>query len=190
MRYFIIGYSFLVILAVFGCKESSTISGTTEPQELIVNGSFEQNGNPSLDGWSQSLPDTTFAQYSIDAAPDGGLYSISLVNGWGPLPKLQAYVFAPLGTYSYRLSVWSKCLAPVGYSLGSIGGIEILHLNNGIIIHSKKLSFSDSLWTEYMLIDTINSSLGDKLIVSLSTGQMQWHYGRTLFDNVSFLKLN
>lgn len=188
MRYFLILFSIIVILGVFSCKESSPISGTTEHEELIVNGSFEQGGNPSLDGWHQSYSDPNFVLFSTDAAPNGGLYSVSLLNDWGA-PELQSFVAAPKGTYRYHLSAWSKCLPPVGY-VGAMGAIRIDHQTTDSLIYRKWLFFSDSLWIQYTLLDTINCDQGDTLIISISPGRGQFNYGRTLFDKVSFLKLD
>ena len=188
MRLSIFISSLVLIYLASGCKDSTTISGTTENNELIVNGSFEHNGNPSLDGWNQSYADTNSVQFSTDVPLNGGRYSVSLLNNWGA-PELRSFVAAPKGTYRYHLSVWSKCLPPIGWG-GSMGAIRIDHQTMDSLIHRKWMSFSDSLWTKYTLLDTITCNQGDTLIISISPGIGQFNWGRTLFDEVSFLKLD
>lgn len=188
MRFSIFVFLLVVMVLTFSCKDSTTISGTTENNELIVNGSFEQGGQPSLDGWHQSHGDTNFVQFSTDAAPEGGLYSVSLLNGWGE-PELQSFVAAPEGIHRFQLSVWSRCPPPVGY-FGSMGGVQIRRQTADSLINRKWLSFNDSLWTRYTLLDTISCNQGDTLIISISPGIGQFNWGRTLFDNVSFQKLD
>jgi hypothetical protein len=188
MRFSIFLSTFILTLLSFSCKDSTTMSGTTEDHELIANGSFEHHGNPSLDGWHQSYSDTNFVLFSTDTPLNGGHYSVSLLNNWGT-PELQSFVAAPKGIYRYHLSVWSKSLPPVGW-VGAMGVIRIDHQTTDSLIHWKLLFFSDSLWTQYTLLDTINCDQGDTLIISISPGSGQWNWGRTLFDNVSFLKLD
>jgi hypothetical protein len=190
MRFSIFLSSFILMLVILNCKDSTTISGAPEDQELIVNGSFEQEGNPSLVGWKLFYTDTITVKFSQDAAPNSGLYSISLLNEWGPVPELQASVGAAKGTHRYRLSVWSKSPDFIGYPLGAVGVARLYHQTADTVIFRKLLSFSDSLWTEHILLDTVSCSLGDMLIVSLSAGQGQWNWGRVLLDNVSLLKLD
>jgi hypothetical protein len=189
MNSYIAVYALIAISAISGCKDSTTVIGPIGQQNLIVNGSFEQSGNPSIDGWRQSYPDTSFVQFSTDAPPNGGSYSASLRNGWGPLPILQAFVPAEVGVHRYTLSVWSKALPPVG-PFTARGGLAISHKTIDTLLYRKRTNFADSVWTEHVLLDTLSAQQGDTLVISLSTGQGQWSAGRTLFDLVTFSRLD
>lgn len=179
-----------MLSGVSGCNESSsTASGPGSQEELILNGSFEQGGAPSLTGWKQSYPDTAFAHFSTDVPAGGGSYSLSLLNTWGPLPDLQATVPAAPGLHHFRLTFYSKETPAIARQFAS-GIVSIAHKTVDSLVYRKWIGVSDSDWTGYTLLDTILAAQGDSIIVSLAGGQTQWSFGQTLFDLVSFLKLD
>ena len=192
MKYFTTVILVAATLTTLGCKKSSSVTGPGGQQgqlDLIGNSSCEQGGVPSIAGWRQSYPDTGFIHFSSDVPVNGGQYSVSLKNGWGPLPSLQAIVPAPSGTHQYRISLWSKTL-PLGPLVYASGGVSIRQKAPDTLIFHKWLTFSDTVWTEHMLLDTIVTKQDDSLVVSISGGQSQWSSGQTLFDLVRFIKLD
>lgn len=191
MKYFTTVILVAATLTTCGCKKSSSVTGPGGQQgqeDLIGNTSFEQGGVPSITGWRQSFSDTGFIHFSGDVPASGGDYSVSLENGWGLLPSLQAIVPTPSGTHQYRITLWSKALA--GPPMSASGSVSIRQKSTDTLIFRKWLAFSDTVWTEHTLLDTIATKAGDSLVVSLSGGQSQWSFGRTLFDLVRFIKLD
>jgi hypothetical protein len=188
MNYYLAVYAPIAILAISGCKNSTIVIGPSGQQNLIVNGSFEQSGNPSIDGWRQSYSDTSFLQFSTDVPPNGGSYSVSLRNDFGG-PYLQAFVPVEEGVHSYRLSAWSKAIPPSGL-FSATGGLTIFYKTIDTLIYRKWAFFADPVWTEHVLLDTLSAQQGDTLVISLVTGGGQWSYGQTLFDLVGFSRLD
>ena len=50
---------------------------------LLLNGSFEENGMPSLRAWSLYWSDTNTVSFSSDVPPNGGRYSVRMNNHFG-----------------------------------------------------------------------------------------------------------
>jgi|GEM_PF-681538 len=188
-------FSYVIISGVclffLGCSKSEIITpASTGGGNLLANPSFENSEIPSLMGWYQSYTDTSILHFSSDVPPGGGKYSVSITNGWGPLPPLMTTVIPPSGTHRYQLSVWSKILPQDFPRFSTTGGMDIIHKTKDSLIYRKRDTFSDSVWAQHFLTDTITSAAGDTLFISLFAGQTQWSSGRTLFDLVAFKELN
>ncbi|MCK5346982.1 MAG: hypothetical protein KAR20_26415, partial [Candidatus Heimdallarchaeota archaeon] len=70
--FLLIIFSSLILL--WNCDDCSTCTDPPgEEDKILVNTSFEKNGNPSADGWSITLGD-----FSTDTPPGGGNYSVAL----------------------------------------------------------------------------------------------------------------
>lgn len=98
---------FLFILFLgFNCKDM-----TTEPVDvnLLINSTFELNGDSSLYGWIVSYP--SVVQFSNDVPQYGSGHSI-VFRSSGKSPPLSNSIFAiipaPAGTHGYRLSIFGK----------------------------------------------------------------------------------
>jgi hypothetical protein len=174
----------LGLITIAGCRDNP--SSPTSSDNLIINPSFEQNGNPSLTGWTYTFYDTS-SRFSSDVPVNGGLYSVSLTNLWGPPSPLQQAFPLSQGVYRYRLSAWSKAVPK--NALQASGWMNIIHKTPDTLLVRKLISFGDSVWTEHSMLDTISAKEGDSIIVSLYAGHSQWSDGTTLFDLVEFIKL-
>lgn len=166
----------LVIIIITGCKNSSTVTPPAGDNNLIPNPSFEINGSPSLQGWGWSFKtDTSAYNFSGDVPPNGGKYSVVLIPNWGPAITLSSTVSATTGTHIYEFSVWAK-------RIGVSGGMVFSWKKQDSLIRKKSLTLFDTVWTNYKLIDTLNSTAGDSIVVSINGGFSQLQTGQTFFD--------
>ena len=187
-------FSLLIILFLsllqLGCKGSINSTGySQEDYNLISNGSFEINAEPSLEGWYPINSDTSYINYSMDVPPGGGKYSVKLMNAWVIAGAITAYTIPSIGTHQYRFSVWAKVLKGSPYSIYG-GEILILTKSKGTINFEKLYQFSDTSWTYGEIIDTLNSTKVDTVLIKLQGDITQFSSGYTLFDLCRFEKID
>ncbi len=160
-------FTFFVIVS--GCKKE-TITGPTEPQDLISNVSFELNGNPSIDGWIYWSNVDSMVQFSNDVPNGGGNWSVHLRVGDRVVKFLQTKIAAPTGRNRFRISVWAR------RGLMEAGGspsVAVLSLNDTT---RKILNVQDTTWGYYEAFDTIDTVIGDSLTVRLGDGYLSETY--------------
>ena len=164
------------MLHLFGCKKNDSpveINNTN----LIMNSSFELNGQPSLKYWY--VQDSSKISFSNDVPVGGGKWSIYIHTEWyGPLPKSPSY-FVPLspGKHIVKFSLYGKSKSVAG------SAFLILHKGDERKISAQNL-ITDSSWTRYSTIDTLNINEGDSLFVLLYGGGTEVIDGITYFDLV------
>ena len=166
--------SILMILFISSCSEEE--SPVTPPAgNILINSSFEKNGQPSSDGWT--IP--AGSKYSSDVPPNGGKYSLLLEPNWGP--EIYAEIKVPvLDQYnSYRLSFWSKSS---GVTSGIYGKAVLSLVRNGSEVKSISKTLDNIVWSSNILADTFSVASGDSFLVKFSAGQSQLFPGETNFD--------
>ncbi len=181
-------YSFLIFLFVLlfnllSChKNNSPLENDNEKLppsgvNLILNPSFEFNGEQSLKYWH--VEDWPEIYFSNDTPPGGGNWSIFLHAQWaGPLPTSPSY-YVPLspGRHIVKFSFYGKSK--------TIPGAAYLILKTGKTREEITLNMvTDSIWTEYTSIDTLDIQEGDSLFVLLHGGNTEVADGITYFDLV------
>lgn len=164
----------MLVCGQYGCKEES-VTAPIQQQNLITNSSFENNGNPSIDGWLFWSNISSNFDFSNDVPPSAGNWSVVLSVGDFVGKRLQTKLAAPAGQHIFKLSVWSK--SKWSNPRGNPGFI-MLALNGAI---RKSIVLADSVWKYYEVSDTITSIVGDSLTVTLNAGDA---YGiqQTFFD--------
>ncbi|MDI6802828.1 MAG: hypothetical protein QME58_03145 [Bacteroidota bacterium] len=174
----------LILIVVLSCKNM-----TTEPTEvnLLINSTFELNGDSSLYGWIVSYP--SVVQFSNDVPSYGSGRSI-IFQSWGKSPPLSNSIFAmipaPAGTHIYRLSIFGK-------KSGVVGGWVYIGRNlrsAATAEHYSSISVVDSVWTFYSKIDTLTTDVRDTLFVVITGGSSCTEWGSTHFNTCKFEKLN
>lgn len=152
----------------------------TEGNGNLMNGSFEQNGAFSLDGWT-----TTTGTESTDAPDNGGNFSLKLTPASLPDEGYAEYVIEGIeGAVNITLSV----------SIKSFGGwpgnltLKKVDENNAVSILGVAAS-SDSNWVQKTISTSTTLNTGDVLIVKLSAGttEIVTDGQYDLFDQVIFL---
>jgi hypothetical protein len=107
-----------MLLALFvGCSEMTTGPDQESDGNLLLNGSFEFDGEPTLEGWRAA--DDSLVRLTEEAAPGGGSWSLQLEADWAPT---SGFVTALVPGIHYgdvvRLSLYVR-------SVGYLGGGEI-----------------------------------------------------------------
>ncbi len=187
---FITTVTLLVCIIFNGCRKSSdTISGPPSSTNLIMNSSFENNGNPSLEEWKSYVDDTSAINFSNSLPPDGGNFSVRLLNDWTSMAEIFYKVVPQSGTHAYRLSVWGRTIKPDSF-LSASGNLSITLKTGDTQTQRKSLWFQDTVWTMYSLLDTVTTVSTDTIIIDLRAGMGQFSWGYTLFDLCKFEKLD
>ncbi|MBK6369672.1 MAG: T9SS type A sorting domain-containing protein [Flavobacteriales bacterium] len=133
----------------------------------IVNGSFEMNGNPSLEGWEWTCGDPDLVP---DAAPNAGSWSATKQPGHakGCFPS---YLFQRLPDVEHGdrlvLSGWVKC---PDFGICQGGFIGLGRVNAGAFELEETVSAQDLDWTYISISDTVEIGPGDTAIVVLNSG--------------------
>jgi len=176
-----------VLLALEGCNKSEeTVVNPPSDSNLIVNGSFEAHGVPSLEGWTRAADDTSFINFSTDVPAGGGSFSVRLKNEWTFPGTISYNVVTRAGTHRYRLSAWAKAIR-LGLFAG--GEMAILVKTPEGLAFRKQLHFSDSNWISGSLLDTMTTVSPDTVVIMLRGNIDQWSYGYVLFDLCRFERL-
>jgi hypothetical protein len=163
-------------------KSRDRISGPTGDENLLINSSFEINGEPSLHGWVVSQP--AAVHFSENTPPMGGSWSVAMGPGWIPMVYfISETIAAPEGTHRYTLSFWAK-KRDVG------GWAEFILKQPDSSIVCKTMLVPDSTWTFYSLLDTVSANDGDSLTIKLTGGWSELAGGETFYDLVRLEKLH
>ena len=172
---------FLSVSFIACSKKNDSITNTPDNSSVLINSSFEVNGNPSLQGWNGQ--DTSYVKFSSDVPGGGGSFSILLDAVWAPPVFVKTIVAVPQGIHVYKLSVWSK-------ARGIGGWIDFILQRPDSNILRKQVRIVDSTWTLYSVTDTMNCSVQDSIVVKLSGGFLQLLAGRTFYDLCKLEKLD
>jgi len=182
MNAFIIrGLLVLLLLSLsVGCSEKTTGPSSESEDNLLPNGSFELNGQPSLEGWH--VANESLASLTEEAAPGGGNWSLKLEADWAPTTGfVTAFVPGIHDGDILRLSAYVR-------SVGDSGGGEIALLV-GNEPH-RSVSTSSMEWTFLSFEDTLTVSEGDSVWVLLSSFHTEITARVGLFDLVSLQKVS
>ena len=100
----------VLALAQLSCTKSVVRPIPPPAEELILDGSFERNGEPTLKGWRITNPSVT--TLVRDPAPGGGDWSLALEADWAPTT---GYITRPiLGVHDgdvLRLSAFVRAVS-------------------------------------------------------------------------------
>lgn len=141
----IVPFLLLFSFSFYGCsRDSQSLTGPIEDNNLIANSSFEINDVPSYQGWQFWSNVQSSPTFSDDVPPSGGNWSIVLSVGDRIGANLQTKVAAPVGGNRYRFSVWAK-------SKGDYGFAQLI-FNKAI---RRTISIQDSVWTYYIVTDSL-----------------------------------
>jgi len=167
------------------CKKDPIVSQT---QNLIKNPSFEINGQPTAENWffvAGGIEGDTSTSLSQDTPPRGGNWSLPLFPVWTEEGYAKTYITGLEGTNIYNLSVWMKS------NNGWPGSISIGVLSQNQLTQAKSVSDTITNWNEYILIDTLTTTINDTIVVKLSAGIAPFssESDKVLFDLVELKKL-
>lgn len=151
----------------------------------IINGSFENNGTPSLEKWKIQYKGESFQ----DAPPTGGSWCLKLEAGnyQGFFPNLAYQVIPEIQNGGFlAASAWAK--QQLGTTQASIY-FGVFH-TDGSLTKLSEATTSSNGWTNLATRDTIYLSAGDSLAIVLDGGitsgpATNWVY----FDEIDVQKI-
>ncbi|RLC51598.1 MAG: hypothetical protein DRI23_04660 [Candidatus Cloacimonadota bacterium] len=174
-----INKKFLIIILsslflLWNCDECSTCTNPPDEEDkILVNTSFEKNGNPSADGWNISPP--PLGNFASDAPSGGGTYSVALEAN-NPFGGEAAITVKSLTDFDiYKLSFYAKFEKI--YSTASL-----FLIRNGRVSKENTVFVTDTIWTLYSITDTFQTSAGDSIRILFRGGTTAVIAGKTLFD--------
>ena len=142
---------------------------TSAASAQITNGSFEANGNFTLQGWEWTCGEP---QPVMDAPNGGGVWCASVQpgNAKGCYPS---YLYQRLPNAQngdiHTLSGWVRCADDdVNICLGAY--LSFGSVNNGVFHLEETTGTSETVWNFVSLEDTIEVGSGDTALVILNSG--------------------
>lgn len=163
-------------------------------QNLILNSSFEQNGEPVCDGWYAGCcvplgnPCDTFPTYGAtmiytDIADSiRGNWGVELYGNFPTPGFIVTYIPAKEGTNIYQLKFWMNSINFAGG-----GGINLKRNQSSEI---KWVEDWGQPWTQYSLLDTITCGPNDTLYVILSASLGDFCICDVQFDQIEFAMID
>ncbi|MEZ4738663.1 MAG: hypothetical protein R2818_04730 [Flavobacteriales bacterium] len=140
---------------------------TTSLHAQLINGSFESDGTPSLEGWEWTCGGPGQAN---DGAPGAGSWSATLqpghAKGCFPSYLYQRLPSAVNGEF-LTLSGWVKC-PDFGVCQG--GFLQLGHVRDGAFELEESVSAQGLDWSFITITDTVEIAAGDTAIVLLHSG--------------------
>ncbi len=172
---------------LYGCVDSDSVISIKQnviKKNLIVNPSFELQGQPSLDGWNWINYDSLAIQFSNQSPQSGGNYSILLFPTWMYDNRIYQKLELSNGVHNYKFSVSAK------NSKNILGYLFVEFYSKGRIVYNIRQYITNSNWTKYEIPFKLEVSEGDSLLVGISGGQTQAITDSNYFDFVEFYKLD
>lgn len=171
----------LTALCISGCSGKGT--GPREGENLLANGSFERNDQPTLDGWTPQMAE--LVQIVEGAPAGGGKYALRLAADWTPtLGYVTATVPGLHGGDVISLSAYMRAVGPNG------GGTMSLLTGPSRPQPStqKSITTYDTAWTRLTVTGTLSLTSGDSVWVMLSSLNTEIAQRVCLFDLVELVR--
>ena len=169
----------IFIYSSIGCNESIVESESNE--NLIFNGSFEINNQPSLEGW---FGNQQLAELINQGAPNGGNWSLQLTSDWAPTT---GFVYSSISNvYAWDIVELTAYVRGSGQFGGGI--ISLVSGQNIWSGRNKSISMSDTVWSQISVTDTLELNANDTLWVVLSSPHTEILLLKGLFDLVKLEK--
>ena len=167
----------LLLLPECACAQSPT--DVPAGGNLVPNGSFEQNGQATLDTWEVSNPPAT--SLVPQPAPGGGSWSLRLQADQFPTTNQVRFAVPGLGNGDVvRLSAYVQGVGPGG---GGVVGLEVRGTDGQL--RQQSFAASDAAqWTQVEVTLTIVSQPGDRVSVVLKAPPTELVARAGLFDLV------
>ena len=175
-----------VAAASFLASCSSKSTKPVEEENLLSNGSFEVDGEPTLSGWTPA--NSNLAEVVSQPAPGGGDYSLQLSADWFPTSGFVTSVVPEL--HDGDIVLLSADVRAVGSSGGGSIGVYAGHPARIVSSHSKTEITYDTSWSLLSLTDTLTLGTSDSVWVKLSSLNTEIEQRIGQFDRVSLVRLD
>lgn len=173
--------SVVLLLPQCACAENPAAAVNPPPAgNLIPNGSFEKDGQATLDTWQVS--NAALASLAPEAAPGGGNWSLRLEADGAPTTSQVRFPVPGLGDGDLvRLSAYVKATGEKG---GGIVGVEVV-AGDGTVRQKSFASSQDTQWTQVGVMERLSLVSGDKVWVVLKSPPTELSARSGLFDLVT-----
>ena len=151
--------------------------------QVLTNGSFESDGEPSLAGWQPGNPN--LASVVSPGAPGGGDWALQLVADW--IPTLGFVRQRIEGLQDGDIVELRADVKAVGQEGG--GSILLLVGDSPWSARAKWAASSSETWTTLSVLDTLELAPGDSVWVQLSSFGTEIMPRVGLFDSASLVVL-
>ena len=158
-------------------------------QNLILNPSFEFNGDPYCEGWTDGCGSALSSHCDsmwncntrlvMDTPPstNAGDWGVEVYGSMPTSGSVVTYVTGQSGTLVYQLKFWMNTTFFLGEAY--IGPVE-----NKVVIDSNSISDYSGGWQQYTLLDTITTSINDSVGVVLTAGIGDFCICNVAFDQI------
>ncbi len=177
-------FLWMVVLAfpLAGCRGIDPVEATDDSGNLLSNGSFERDGEPTLVGWLVNEDELT--ELIEEAPPEGGAFCLKLDADWAPT---RGYVTALVPEARdgdvLRLSATVRAVGEAGEAvIGIVTGMNPAARDEG---HRTLMNSTETDWTRITLTHTVSLSEGESVWVLLSSADTEVAQRTALFDLVT-----
>jgi len=173
----------LLTTTQLSCSEKVVAPSQPPTDQLPFEWSFEQDGQPTLEGWRIGNPSlTTLVR---EPAPGGGEWSLGLAADWAPTT---GFIFRPmLGVRNGDILQLSAFVRAFGQSGG---GFIVLSVGPDSRQGRGKWAGSASTsWTQLSVQDTVSLAPGDTVWVTLSSPNTEVAARQGRFDLVELRRI-
>jgi len=149
-----------ICLTMLACNKDST----SPDSRLILYDSFEIEGAGSYASWTIQ---EGLADFDNSTPDDGGVCSLKLTADGEIEGCAIKEIVADHGDGTYTFSIWAKMSAVQPESTGYV----IFGVSDADGVIQEKTAFlTDTVWTQYTIVDTLTFTSGDYLYMKLSPG--------------------
>src|SRR5581483_7456258 len=169
-----IRYSVPVLLSMVllgACKQTTT-TNTTNSNVILSHALFEQNGQPSLNGWTfhPAGSDDTL-DFEQDVPQGDGTWSYKLhTSDFPPVTNTLTRNFTGLSSGVYSLTAWEHLKYILPDTAFPEGWISIAKISAGDTVTKSLPTIDSTSWTSITLFDTLSLQPADTVLLLLSAG--------------------
>jgi len=187
---------FVCITLFASCKSSPTTNNTSNTSDTTVildHALFEQNGTPSLNGWTFHPAGTDDTLDFEQSAPPGmGTWSYKLhTSDFPPVTNALVRNYTGLVSGIYSFTAWHRMKYILAAGTFPEGYISVTKLSGGISTVTTQITTDDTAWHTVSLLDTFALQPSDTVQLLLSAGaRTTGQHGNPLwFDDITFERL-
>ena len=169
---------FTLLTILFGCEDSVT----PVIPSVLMETSFEQNGQPSLTGWRDGFPTYGYSpalySFSSDTSPNGGQWALKTMPPDSSFTVMRFTVkpVQPSNNKNFTLSFWSKTILYTHFGIS----FETWSGNQGVV---KPAQCDSSDWKLYTYNYSTTGSNIDSIVITIAMYANSDTSKFILFDN-------
>ncbi len=144
------------MILLISCSEDKNPVTPSPNSNILLNTTFEKNGNPDTEGWEISA--RPLGEITNEAPVDGGMYCLKL-EASNPGGTATKKISAVTNKQIYKLSFWARTNQPSSTAFFDL-------IRNGQVENRTEVNVMDTSWTKYSVIDTLQVMNGDSLKIT------------------------